>query len=95
MATQAARIQRQENQCPPNGPRAPLRGSGLGGAFACKRSRGGPSSVDAALDGDLSDKRLRFSGKPSYSMVSFNLPFLSSGECVFVCVRVSTHHLSP
>ena len=54
---EATRILKQENQIPPNGP--VVRNNIL---FACKRSRDSLASV-GALDGELSDKRLRFSGK--------------------------------
>ncbi|VDD77265.1 unnamed protein product [Mesocestoides corti] len=55
----ATRILRQENLRVPNGPL-----SRSNNMIACKRSRDCLASV-GALDGDLSDKRLRFSGKLS------------------------------
>ncbi|CDI98595.1 ankyrin repeat domain containing protein 10 [Echinococcus multilocularis] len=55
LVNEASRIKKQENHIPPNV--SILRNNNV---FACKRSRDSLASV-GALDGDLSDKRLRFS----------------------------------
>ena len=72
-------ISKQENQIPPDSHVA--RNNNL---FTCKRSRDSLASV-GALDGDLSDKRLRFSGKCyilfSKSLCAYLNKVRSSSKC--------------
>ncbi|VUZ52645.1 unnamed protein product, partial [Hymenolepis diminuta] len=75
---EANRIMKQENQIPQNN----NTDTNSNIMFSCKRSRDSLATV-GTLDGDLSDKRLRFSGKYSKPLLCVFLLLLLPPLCAF------------